>query len=375
MKALFVQNIAGIAGSEKYFFALLPELKKRGICCQFLSIYKSADMQIAAEFKKILLGLSIEVFELEVGSYYSIKPVFEINKLQKRNKYDLIHTHLIYADFWAACSKKFLNSDIKIISTLHGYQEDLYVKYCLRPEQLPRTLYYFLAKFSLSVIDKVYACSYGLKSFYEKSGICLNKIDVIQHGFNYPNMEFAPRKNNRNVRLLIIGRLIERKGHMFVLNQFEKFLRENSDVELVILGGGEKEIELKNYVKSKGLMPFVRFEGFRSDIRQYIYHSDIVIVPSYAEGLPLVIFEAFAEKKPVVAFNTIGCNEAITDGVSGILVEPFNEELLMKKIIELVADKDRQKMLGENGYKQLKQHFSLQRMVDQTIAFYQKIQT
>lgn len=371
MKVLFVQNIAGIAGSEKYFLAIMPELLKRGIDCSFLAVYRSNEKKIAQEFCSLLKKESILVHELEVRSYSSIKPVFKINNLQKIHQYDIIHTHLIYADFWSALAKKFLNSKIKIVSTLHGYQESLYIKYCLSPDKLPKTIYYFLAKFSLKTIDYIYSCSYGLKDFYEKAGIVSkNKISVIQHGFDYPLIETEMRQSAQ--QLVIVGRVIERKGHHFVIDCLPNLISKFPNLKLVIVGNGENENALKETVKDKKLDDFIQFEGYQTNVHKYLSNSDIVLVPSYAEGLPLVIFEAFSVKKPVIAFDTIGCNEAIKNNETGILVQPFNLDELEIEIEKLLLNKEERIRLGANGYDGLQKHFSLKRMSDETATFYLK---
>ncbi len=375
MKVLFVQNIAGIAGSEKYFLAIMPELIKKGVNCSFLAIYRSREKKIAKEFCSLLKNESITVHELEVNSYLSIQPIFKINSLFKKQNYDLIHSHLIYADFWSAMAKVILNKKIKIVSTLHGYQESLYVKYCLTPEQLPKSLYYFLAKFSLKTINHIYSCSYGLKKFYEKAGIVTeNKIHVIQHGFDYPLI--LENENNtiqNSLELVIVGRVIERKGHHFVIDCMSELIKKFPNLKLVIVGDGDAEQQLKTKVNKLKLEKYVVFEGYKTNVREYLGHASIVLVPSYAEGLPLVIFEAFSVKKPVIAFDTIGCNEAIKNNENGILITPFNINELSKAIEYLLLNLDVRIRLGENGYFKLQEHFSLKRMTEETYSFYSKI--
>lgn len=373
MKVLFIQNIAGIAGSEKYFLAIMPELKKRHIDCSFLAIYRKEDKGIAQKFCRLLNNESIITFEFEISSYSSLRPVLEINRLQKLHQFDILHTHLIYADFWSALSKVLFNNKAKIVSTLHGYQESLYIKYCLHPEKLPKTFYYFLAKFALKKIDHVYSCSYGLRTFYERSGIVKpKKIKVIQHGFDYPEMEVTERKNN-SPQLVILGRLIERKGHHFVLACMPELIKKFPDLKLVIVGDGEEEKNLQAMAAELKIDGNIRFEGYRMNVRDYLAAADVVVVSSYAEGLPLVIFEAFSAHKPVIAFDTIGCNEAVKNNVNGLLIEPFNVNDLRDGIERLLSDPESRKEFGENGFSELKSHFSLKRMTDETAALYEFI--
>ncbi len=374
MKVLFVQNIEGIAGSEKYFLQLIPMLKAKGLQVEFLSVYLESRKEGYEQFQKMLDDHDIVSHSFGTKKYYSPALLIKLKSFFKENPYDIIHSHLIYADFWVASLRKMGQlKNSKTVSTLHGYQEKIYVDYCLKPEELPKNLYYRIAKFSYKKIDHVYACSYGLKSFYDRSGIQFPAgIDVIQHGFEYPDIEEKEEPRDR-VILSIIGRVIPRKGHHLVLQELHKIIDKYPNVLLRIVGDGTELDQLKSYVNENGLNDQVEFTGFKSNVHYYYQNSDIVLVPSYAEGLPLVIFEAYNHSKPVIAFRTIGPEEAVQDGKTGFLVEPFDSGMFASKILDLLADKALIKSMGQEANKLLNDHFTIQRMTQETYDYYQKI--
>ena len=100
MKVLTVQNIEGVAGSEKYFLALLPALIKKGVDCAVYCVYKSEHLEGAEKFFNLLEEHQIPFFKQLVKSYGSLKIPKKINRTYKEEGFDIIHTHLIYADFW-----------------------------------------------------------------------------------------------------------------------------------------------------------------------------------------------------------------------------------------------------------------------------------
>ena len=377
MKILFTQNIAAIAGSEKYFIQLLPALAKEGIEVSFFNFYLPENRVLALKFSHILKQHNVRVFEFETKRYVSFTFLKNLNKCLIENKIDILHSHLVYADFLGAVLKFVFRTKVKLISTLHGYQENLYFKYCLTPQKLPKTLYYWVMKFAFSQMDGVYACSYGLKNFFDTIGLKpkSSEIEVVHHGFDYPPLDKGKVQEFRiaEKQLVIVGRLIERKGHLLVLKEYKNIVNQFPEVKLLIAGNGEMEDDLKKYVIDNQLSENVNFLGYREDTLELMAASDVVLVPSYSEGLPLVIFEAFHSETPVVAFDTIGCNEAIWDKTTGLLAKPFDDLDFSDKVVYLLKNKIESNQMTRSAFKSLKDDFSKKKMVQNTLNFYLKV--
>lgn len=373
MRVLFVQNIEGIAGSEKYFWQLLPALKLAKVEVEFLCVYKKEFTTISQTFAATLQEQNIPVHFIETGSYINPFLLFKIKKLIRLQKIDVLHTHLIYADFWSALLKSYFGLKIKTISTLHGYQEDIYTKFCLEPILVPKNRYYKIARFCYKRIDKVYACSFGLKNFFEAIGIETKQpIDVVHHGFDYPKLE-SVQSNPDNFICVIVGRLIPRKGHELILKHCKKLSAAIPNFKLVIVGDGPLKQNFIEQIRNQQCQNFVHFTGEVSNPRTYMNEADIVLVPSYAEGLPLVIFEAMSVAKPVIAFDTIGPAEVVQNNLTGYLISPFNDVLFCDKIIELSKDCSKISTLGINAKKIVEENFSLRKMTEETINVYQTV--
>jgi len=371
LKVLFTQNIEGIAGSEKYFWQLLPALKSKGVDVEFLCVHKKQFREISQEFSKVLTAKNIPVHFIETSSYLSFRLVLKIRKILKKEQYDILHSHLIYADFWSAFQKKIFRSKIITVSTLHGYQEDIYTQYCLEPKRVPKNKYYKVARFCYSKIDHIYACSFGLKNFFEQIGITTKKpIDVIHHGFDYPPIQ-VNNKHKEEFRCVIAGRLIPRKGHQFVFNNIKKLSEQIPHFKLVIVGDGPLRIEFEKEITKLKADEYIELTGFKEDARAEMAKADVVLVPSYAEGLPLVIFEAMSIGKPVIAFKTIGPEEVIVTEKTGYLIDPFNGELFCDKIIELYKNRPLLEAMGNYSKTLQETNFSLEKMTQETLLFYQ----
>jgi len=372
MKVLFVQNMEGIAGSEKYFWNLLPSLKKSGIEVAFLCVYKKKYTAVSQKFCDYLLKENISVVQIETKSYLSLKLLRSMKKYLQKESFDIIHSHLIYADFWSACLHTFFGVKTITVSTLHGYQENIYTAFCLKPNQVPKNNYYRIAKFAYKRIDYVYSCSEGLKSFFSGANIQFkNDVKVIYHGFNYAPIDLNVANNPVEFICAIPGRLIPRKGHMLILKNCKKLRQEIPGFKLIIIGDGELRPEFEKYVQDNQLTDCVEFTGNVSDVRPHLAKADLILIPSYAEGLPLVIFEAMSVSKTTVAFDTIGPSEVIENHVNGYLIRPFDDVAFAQKVTELSKNGQLLEIMGAAAKQHVETKFSLQVMTDNTIQFYQ----
>ena len=375
MKVAFLQNIEGVAGSEKYFLALIPALIAKGVEVEMVPVIKKSNKDKAQPFIELLEEHKIPFTCIYINSYASLKIPFLVNRHLKKHQFTILHTHLIYADVWTGIVKLF-NKKIKAISTKHGYHEETYVAYCNQPASIPKNLYYYLFKFSHKRMDAIYACSVGLKNFYIQANLIQPRdMDVILHGFDYPEIVLnkATKYRFSELQLIITGRLIPRKGHHFILEIMPDLIREFPNLSLVVLGNGELENKLKEQASTLNIDNSVHFLGFQSDVNQYLKSSDLMVVTSYSEGLPLVIFEAFNAKTPVITFDTIGSNELVINDKTGVVVPAFNKKQFTKSIVQLLKNKQLSEQLATQAYQDLKTKFSLERMCKETVEYYKKV--
>jgi glycosyltransferase involved in cell wall biosynthesis len=159
----------------------------------------------------------------------------------------------------------------------------------------------------------------------------------------------SPVPTDGPVRLLAVGRLVEKKGFDVLLGALEHV----PDAVLTIVGGGPEEPGLHS--AAAGLGGRVTFAGQlgREELDEAYRHADIAVFPSRPassgdqDGLPVAMLEAMGSGLAVVASDLAGLNEAITHGESGVLVEPGNPAALATAIGELAADPARRRALGE----------------------------
>jgi glycosyltransferase involved in cell wall biosynthesis len=142
-------------------------------------------------------------------------------------------------------------------------------------------------------------------------------------------------------RLLCVGALAEKKGHVHLLEALALVRRER-DVTLEIVGDGELREELERLTKELGLGGVVRFHGAlsREEVAELMRACDLFVLPSLFENLPVVLIEAMASGLPAVATRVGGVPELV-DGQAGLLVPPEDPEALARAIAEALESRER----------------------------------
>jgi colanic acid/amylovoran biosynthesis glycosyltransferase len=139
-------------------------------------------------------------------------------------------------------------------------------------------------------------------------------------------------------RIVAVGRLVEQKGHLLLIDAIARLVSNGIDVQLDLIGDGPLRSAIQSSIARHGLSDEVRLLGWRTsdEVRSAIEQSRALVLPSFAEGLPVVLMEAMALGRPVVASRIAGIPELIEDRISGWLVSPGNADELADALRELL---------------------------------------
>jgi glycosyltransferase involved in cell wall biosynthesis len=137
-------------------------------------------------------------------------------------------------------------------------------------------------------------------------------------------------------------------------------------------GGAYREL-LERVARELGVADRVHLLGYRDDIDALLAQADVVVLPSWIEGLPVVVLEAMAHAKPVIATPVGGTAEAVVDGETGLLVPPRDVERLANAIRELVGDGERARSLGAEGRVRVEREFSEAAMTRRVLEVYDAV--
>ncbi len=377
MRILFVQKEGGIFGAENYQLKVIPGLLAKGIEIEFLRLYTKYQGGKGGEFIDRLQQIGVKTHEVNIGKYPTPRVFNKIKQIANNGEFDLIHTHLIHADFHLAFIKTFMSLKPVLVSSKHGYDNTFTSKFGFDASKQTNTPYFLLSRWAEKRMKASFTISHGLRNFFIATGLAqADKMKLIHYGFDMPENHLS--KGNSDYRkvpkqILIVGRLIAFKGHRFLIEAMSKLrTKYGSDVKLLIAGTGDLENSLRSQVKDLKLEECVEFLGYSKKIGHYMANSDVIVVPSISEGFGVVFLEAFSAKTPVVAWDVPSGNEIIEDGRTGYLIEPYQVEKLSNRLIEILGHPEKQSDIVEEAYVKLKNYFNNDRMIEETIQFYKE---
>jgi glycosyltransferase involved in cell wall biosynthesis len=378
MKVLFIQKEGGIFGAEQFQLRTIPALIAKGIEIEFLRLYTTHQLGLNSPFVEKLEGLGVNTFQLKITNIPLPSQFFKMKKIIKEGNYDIIHTHLIHADFYMRIIKTYFNLPVKWLSTKHGYDNKFTAKYGFDASKQKYTPYFLISKWVENKVDGSFTISDGLLDFFQKTGMVKkNRMKRIHYGFDFDKVEVDPDgKSNFKIyqnQIFIAGRLIEFKGHKYLLEAISLLRNRFQDIGLVIAGTGDLDNELKQKVESLGIKSNVTFLGYNSEISKWMKSSDVVAVTSISEGFGVVFLEAFNSKTPVVSFDVPSGNELMVHKETGYLAKPYKSKHLAQNIEYILNNKTEASKVAERSYGKLKNYFNLHRMTDEIIEFYRSI--
>jgi glycosyltransferase involved in cell wall biosynthesis len=179
-----------------------------------------------------------------------------------------------------------------------------------------------------------------------------DKFEVCRLGVDPSRFALRESKSAGSVfELLCVGRLVPAKGHHILLDALALLLARGRRVRLTLVGQGPDRPSLEAQAGRLGLGSAVGFAGAvnQDDILGYYASADAFVLPSFAEGLPVVLMEAMALGVPCVTTHITGVPELIRDGVEGLLVAPSDAEGLAGAIERLIGDPELRNRLTEAG--------------------------
>ena len=160
-------------------------------------------------------------------------------------------------------------------------------------------------------------------------------------------------------RLIFVGRLAAIKGVAVLLEAFARIRETHPDAALTLVGDGPERKALEALATRLGIAGAVDFAGYLSQtqVADRLSRADIFALPSFAEGVPVVLMEAMASRLPVIAPRVAGVPELVEDGVSGFCVSPGDADMLTARIDALLSDPALRASMGAAGRAKVEAEF------------------
>ncbi len=257
---------------------------------------------------------------------------------------------------------------IELVATCHLWFMDTHAPWKMR-------LMISIEKILYRRCRAVVAVSEQIRRILVKHGVPYERTRVIKNGVVLADYE--PHRRNdvkrETLRMLNVARLAEQKAQTDLIAAAGILASRQIRVELLIVGEGELRLALERQIEASGLGDCVSLLGFRDDVRRLLTETDIFVLPSLDEGMPISVLEAVASKVPVIVTAVGDIPELIVDGESGIIVRPRAPAMLADAIQRLGADAHLRSRLAENAWHRLQQTFSSRQMFDAYADVYSEL--
>lgn len=212
------------------------------------------------------------------------------------------------------------------------------------------------AKFNRAIS---YFCRSQLMMFAELDDA--GGFEVVHCGLSLERYRYRPPRNPIR-RIFCAARLSPQKGHVFLIRAMKNLIHQGYELELRLAGDGPRKQELINLAHELGISDRVVFLGFvtEDEVIRELQDSDLFVLPSFVEGLPVSAMEAMAVGVPVISTNIAGTSELIEDGKTGLLVRPSDSEAIADAIIRMINDYDFRLSAAELGRRKVVDEFDLE---------------
>lgn len=311
-------------------------------------------------FSAKLVQKGLPFFELAFAGELDLFSAWKIANITKQGGFDVIHCHCSHSVSIAALASLFYPK-FKIIAT--------------RRVDFPVKLNFFNKfKYLNKNIAKIVCISDAIKKVLIRCGFPESMLVTIHSGIELDRFAACDGSEVRKrfAGKVLVGTVAAFAGHKnYPLLLEAAALMKNEDIAFIAVGDGKLLPEMKIKAEKLQLKNF-HFEGYRTNIGEYLKAFDIFVLPSKKEGLGTSVLDAMACRLPIVATHSGGIPEAVSDGENGFLVAPDDPKMLAERIKFLAHNEDLRHKFGCRSV-ELVQKFDVKQTIQKNISLYYEI--
>lgn len=302
-------------------------------------------------------GIIIRFFDKKPG--FDIKLILRLRRALKLDKASIVHSHLYALPyiFLATLLKRPL---IKLIHTVHTIPSK---EYGAMNKLFNKGLYQSGRVIPVAISPEI---KHEIEVAFQLPS---NRIPMVYNGIE---TKLYQRKNDYSLHLPIVvthvGSFKEAKNHFFLLSEFSRLLEKRPNVLLRLVGDGELRSNIEGLIEKLHVKEKVELLGMRSDIPQLLELSDLFVLPSKWEGMPMALIEAMCAGLPVIVTPVGGIIDMVEDNINGLYTTE-QENDLSSKMLQLIENEDLRARLGNRAARD-SFHYSTENMVESYLKVY-----
>jgi L-malate glycosyltransferase len=312
----------------------------------------------------------LDVFPLAPRTEMDLGAAWRLARLIKSLTPDVVHAHDSHAVAMASLALSMSTQPAKL-PLLAARRVDFH----LRGNSLSRWKY--------RQVDMFICVSEAIRDMLVADGVPVDRTVIVNEGIDLERVAAAPPARLHEELWLphhapVVGNvaaLVPHKGQRHLVEAAALVVRQVPDARFVIAGEGELRAALERQIKDHHLEKHVMLLGFRPDVLSLHKAFDLFVMSSVTEGLGTSLLDAMACEKPVVATNAGGIPEVVLEGTTGLLVPPRDHAAMAAAIVRLLRDPALRDRMGAAGLRVVREKFSAERMVQDTLKVYQAVRS
>lgn len=287
----------------------------------------------------------------------------ELVSIMKRQKLDVVLCYTVKPNIYGTLAAHRLG--IPVINTITG------LGFAFLENRLINKVVVRLYKYALEKSSRIIFQNKDDRHLFIKGGIVKAGKTSLIRGSGIDVEKFHPKYNatvnDGTLNFLFIGRFLYDKGVIELLQGFSLAAEKNSNIRLHLVGdtdeGNPASVSAADLTQYRQRAD-IHFYGYQENVIPYLADADVVVLPSYREGMPRVLLEGMSMAKPVIATNVPGCKDMVRNGLNGFLVKVKSGEELANAILQMAALSQKDRIaLGNTGRKNVVEHYSSEAII------------
>ena len=372
---LYVVTKLELGGAQKQALSLMRRLNNE----EYNIFLFTADVGLLMDEALAISGITVKrsrFLERPINPLKDLLALFEIYSFIREKQIDIVHTHSSKAGIVGRLAARIAGVKI-IIHTVHGWSFNDYQPFWTR------LLYIGLERWIGGFTNRLIVVSrYDQEKGLSNAIVSENRYSLIRYGIDYA--EFSGKQGTEKTRQelgigaddLVVGMIAcfkpQKSPGDFV--RLAGLINQSlPGVKFVLVGDGVLRESIEDLISQYNLPNNMFLLGWREDIPEILSAIDVFALTSLWEGLPISVLEAFASHKPVVATDTGGVREVVSENKTGCLVPAGDIKAMAEKVKILLNDKSLRLKMGDNAHSSLGVSYRLDYTVNSTKELYENL--
>lgn len=341
LKVLHVRSTIGMYGAEQVILNVLPKLSEY-INPTLLTL--ETESKESKKLRQFVAGRNVNTLFYKPAGKLDLGVIKDLTNDIKNSQYSIVHTHDYKSLFYIRLALK--DSNIAIVHHIHGALGNT----------LSEKVYGFLEKWMIRYTSRIFTVSAEQKELLDNS--CLNYPQVVQinNGTDVRGIK-AGKLADETLKLIMVARFTDEKNHLLAVEMMSRVQEKGLNVSLTFLGDGPLMDLIKSEVHKRSLQDRINFVGFTRDVQNWLMRSDVLLITSRTEGMPMNMLEAMERSLPVISSSVGEIPKLIHSAKCGKIFNDLNE--LVLTVEHASENKDVWTSIGKLGREYIMKNLSV----------------